>query len=148
MSISVCDGTEGGTEPSNYWLSWCSFECIWEGEFNPCRARLHPSTQQAPERRAHHNMRHVVSSILFQETTSYSWISLSPTPLGMYSCLGEQNQSLPCLVLPGLDGSGLFLSGLWANLILVTKDHHPLLGRTPQWPGIVEIFSVFFLKAV
>ena len=145
VSISVCKPI-GGTEPSTYWLSWCSLECIWEGEFNPCRARLHPTTQQVPERRAHHNMKHVVRSILFQETTSYSRISLFPTPLGLYSCLGEQNQSLSCLVLPGLDGSGLFLSGLWANLILVTKNPSPIAWENspPTWHS--EDFLSFLSK--
>ena len=109
---SLCVSPSGGTQPSDYWLSWCISECIREGESRPCRARFHAPTQWAPRRRTHRNMKHVVSSVLFQEPASSLGIPLSPTPLGMYSCLGEQNQSLCGLVLLGLEYSWLFLGGL------------------------------------
>lgn len=109
---SLCVSPSGGTQPSDYWLSWCISECIQEGESSPGKGRLHASTQWAPGRRTHHSMKHVLSSVLFQEPTSSLWIPLSPILLGMYSCLGEQNQSLSVFVLLGLDYSWLFLGGL------------------------------------
>lgn len=114
-------------------LSWCILERLWEGEsvITPCRATLHPPTQQVPQKSTH--------------ITTYSChpgLSCSTAPLPQLSWkFFPAQESRAVIILFGSSRVGVFQIISWW---FVGHHGYLLLGRPAHWPGIVGICSSFF----